>query len=343
MTRTERYQGSQAYALALRRHLCDPGELSLTEAYEFGRRALEDGTSIIDVVSTHEQALSARGLTAAEHRLAMSFLLQCLAPFEMASSRYREANDELRALNAELEQRVAARTADLKFANDELEAFAYSVSHDLRAPLRAVDGFSQVLLDTYRDQLDEQGRDYLSRVRAGARRMGTMIDELLELSRVSRAQLRHQAVDLSTLARRIAEEMVEADPGRRVELVVTDGITAQGDPELLRIVLENLLSNAWKFTSTRAEARVEVGQTEHAGHAAYFVRDNGVGFDMAHAGQLFAPFQRLHRADEFPGVGIGLVSVQRIVSRHGGRIWAEAEPDRGATFVFTLEPDAATT
>ena len=232
---------------------------------------------------------------------------------------------------------MSERTAELRSSNEELEAFVYTVSHDLRAPLRAMDGFSRLLLDSY--PLDARGRDWLSRVRAGAQRMGTMIDELLRLAHVSRVELRHEQVDVTGLARGIASELRSAEPQRNVEFVIPENLTGSGDPDLLRIVLENLLSNAWKFTSTHERATIEVGVREHDGDTAFFVRDDGVGFDMAYAAQLFKPFQRLHRADEFDGHGIGLAGVQRIVTRHGGRIWADAKPDRGATFTFTLGRD----
>jgi signal transduction histidine kinase len=221
-------------------------------------------------------------------------------------------------------------------SNEELDALMYSISHDLRAPLRAMDGFSHVLLEQYGERLDERGRDYLSRVRAGAQQMGTMIDQLLRLSRLAQSDLHPEHVDLSAMARGIAAELRNAEPDRRVEFVIADGITAWGDPHLLQTVLENLLANAWKFTSTRQHARIELGMTRHADRPAYFVRDDGVGFDMAQADRLFGSFQRLHHEDEFPGPGMGLAGVRRIVARHGGRVWAEAEPGRGATFTFML-------
>lgn len=257
--------------------------------------------------------------------------------------------DELRRMNAELEQGVAARTAQLEAANKELEAFAYSVSHDLRAPLRAMHGFSAALLSESRDQLDEQGRHYLDRIGAAAKHMGELVDALLELSRISRREMGHQPVDLSALAREVAAELQTQDRQRKVEWVVADDLMAQGDANLLSLALQNLMGNAWKFTGPRPQARIEVGVLPRAspasaaglvtaeGERVYFVRDNGVGFDMAYADKLFSPFQRLHGTREFPGTGIGLATVQRIIARHGGRVWAEAKVDQGATFHFTLE------
>lgn len=252
----------------------------------------------------------------------------------------RLAEEKIKQFNFELEQRVRERTAALEAANKELEAFAYSVSHDLRSPLRGIDGWSQVLLEDYGDKLDEQARHYLGRVRAETQRMGQLIDDLLVLSRISRAELKISRVDFSAMAEGIAARLGEEDPGRQFEWLIQPGLTAQGDPALLEIALTNLLGNAVKFTRTRLRARIEVGQIQQDGAAVYFVRDNGVGFDMAYAKKLFGAFQRLHRMDEFPGTGIGLATVQRIVQRHGGKIWAEAAVDQGAAFFFTLEGKA---
>ncbi len=237
---------------------------------------------------------------------------------------------------AELEVRVAERTAELAALNAELEAFAYSVSHDLRAPLRGIDGFSQALLEDYADKLDAEGQGYLRRVQAASRHMGQLIDDLLKLSRVTRAEAYHETVELSALAQMVAADLQRQEPGRQVEFVIAEGLTAKGDARLLRVVLENLMGNAWKFTAKHPRARIEFGDTQYNGKRAYFVRDDGVGFDMAYADKLFGAFQRLHSATEFEGTGIGLASVQRIIHRHGGQVWAEGEVEQGATFYFTL-------
>jgi light-regulated signal transduction histidine kinase (bacteriophytochrome) len=229
---------------------------------------------------------------------------------------------------------------ELEGTNRELEAFSYSVSHDLRAPLRTIDGFSQILQEDYERALDDEGVDYLGRVRAASKHMATLIDDLLDLSRVGRRPLRREPVDLARLASGIIEDLRAAEPGREVEFVSGENIMAWGDVSLLKVALENLLGNAWKFTARQEEARIEFGADSRPrpGFLApvYYVRDNGAGFDQAYADKLFGAFQRLHGQDEFEGTGIGLATVARIVHRHGGRVWAEGRVGGGATFYFTL-------
>ncbi len=244
----------------------------------------------------------------------------------------KEAERSIRDLN----EALMHRNAELETVNQELESFSYSVSHDLRAPLRAIDGFSQAVLEDYADKLEAEGRDALRRLRAAAQRMGMLIDDLLKLARVTRAELISEEVDLSALAGEVAEELRQSEPQRSVEIGIQPDMRAQGDGRLLRIALENLLSNAWKFSVGSRQARIEVGMSEEEGEHVYFVRDNGVGFDMAYAGKLFGAFQRLHDAREFPGTGIGLATVQRVIRKHGGRIWAHGEVGHGAVFRFTL-------
>ncbi len=235
-----------------------------------------------------------------------------------------------------LYSRLARANQALAEVNQELEAFSYSVSHDLRAPLRSMTGFAQILLDDYGDKVDAQGRNYLERIQAAARRMGQLIDDLLNLSRVSRGTLREEQVNLSSLAREMLAELRQVQPREQVHVEIQPDLVVKGDPALLQVMLENLLSNAWKFTGKTAQSSIEVGSTRVDGQTAFFVRDNGAGFDMAHASKLFGAFQRLHRAEEFAGTGVGLATVQRILHRHGGRIWAQAAKDQGATFFFTL-------
>ena len=248
----------------------------------------------------------------------------------------RAADEQIRTLNAELEQRVRQRTAELAQAVSELEAFSYSVSHDLRAPLRAIDGFSQALLAHAASGLDDKGRHYLDRIRAGAQRMAELIDDLLLLSRVSRSELRRAPVDVGEIAAGIVGEHRRRQPERVVDVAIAPGMRATGDRRLLAIALENLLDNAWKFTARKSPARIEVGMAPGDGDPVFFVRDDGAGFDMAYADKLFGAFQRLHAASEFEGTGIGLATAQRVIARHGGRIWAEGRPGEGATFFFTL-------
>ena len=245
-------------------------------------------------------------------------------------------SEEIEALNRDLEERVRQRTAELEAANRELESFGHAMAHDLQTPLRAQEGFSRLLLKEHASQMDADAQDCARRINAASQRMAQLLDDLLDLMNVSRADMRPAATDLSALAREAVGELRAADPQRRVEAIVQPGIVAQSDPAMMRIVMRNLLGNAWKFTRPREEARIEFGACEQDGQAAYFVRDNGVGFDPAHAGKLFQPFQRLVTLHQFEGSGIGLATVKRIVERHGGCIRVEAGPDKGATFHFTL-------
>jgi len=244
----------------------------------------------------------------------------------------KRAEEEIKKLNDDLKHHVT----QLEEANKELEAFSYSVSHDLRSPLRSIDGFSQALLEDYGGKLDGEGRDYLQRVRAGSQRMAQLIDDLLNLSRVARSEMSRVPVDLSKIAKDIANGLRKSDQERNVEFVISGGLTAQGDERLLRAAMENLFSNAWKFTSIHPRGRIEFGMARRDGQPVYFIKDDGVGFDMTYVGKLFGPFQRLHSPGDFPGTGIGLATVQRIIHRHGGRIWIEGAVERGATVYFTL-------
>ncbi|MEN3335652.1 MAG: hypothetical protein V7641_5017 [Blastocatellia bacterium] len=248
----------------------------------------------------------------------------------------KHAEDKVQQLNERLEQRVLERTAQLEVANRELDAFSYSVSHDLRAPLRHLDGFSQALLEDYADKLDAEGQGYLQQVRGASQEMAQLIDDLLQLARVTRSEMRREAVNLSEIARAAVNALQKTNTGRRVAVHIAEGLVTYGDKRLLQVVLNNLLGNAWKFTSERQPAEITFGQEPLDGEAVYFVRDNGAGFDMAYANKLFGAFQRLHTANEFEGTGIGLATVQRIVHRHGGRVWAESKVNQGATFYFTL-------
>ena len=245
-------------------------------------------------------------------------------------------NRQLTAANEELESRVAQRTRELEASNQELEAFSYSVSHDLRAPLRTIDGFSLALEEDFGERLDAQGKDYIARVRNGVQRMGTLIDSLLQLSRVTRSDVQRELVDLSQLATLVFRELHAIDPEREVKWIAEPGVIAEVDPRLMRIAFENLIGNAWKFTARTPEATVMFGSSRQNDETVYFVRDNGAGFDMTYVDRLFTAFQRLHGEREFKGSGIGLATVSRIIRRHHGSIWAEGKPGKGATFFFTL-------
>ena len=249
----------------------------------------------------------------------------------------KKAEEEIRLLNEELEQRVLQRTAQLNESNKELEKFSYSVSHDLRAPLRGIDGWSLALLEDYGDKLDDHARKYLDRVRTETQLMGRLISDLLNLSRITRIEPQLMPLNLTAMAQSLANRLQEEKHGHRIEFIIQPDLRANGDNNLINIVLTNLFDNAVKFTGKRSKAIIEFGEAEVDGTKAFFVRDNGVGFDMAFVDKLFGAFQRLHKPSEFPGTGVGLATVQRIIHRHGGRIWADAKVDQGATFYFTLK------
>jgi len=266
-------------------------------------------------------------------------VLNILEDFEGEKVNVELANQELEREIKErkrAEEEIQRTNRELRAANKELEAFSYSVSHDLRTPLRSIDGFSQALLEDYADKLDATALEHLQRVRRAAQRMAALIDDMLNLSRVTRCELHREKLDLSALAKAIASELREAEPGRQVEFVIESGLTAVGDPQLLRSAMENLLRNSWKYTSGHPTARIEFGKNNEEQKNSFFVRDDGAGFDPRYADRLFGAFQRLHTAKEFPGTGVGLATVQRIIHRHGGEIWAEGVVEKGATFYFTL-------
>jgi light-regulated signal transduction histidine kinase (bacteriophytochrome) len=252
----------------------------------------------------------------------------------------QQAEQAVQTLNRGLQQAIV----DLKAVNRELESFSYSVSHDLRAPLRSIDGFSQALLEDCLDQLDVSGQDYLRRIRNATQRMGNLIDDLLNLSQVTRSEMNLDSVNLSLLASHIYTEFHQNEPERQVQFSVQPGLIARGDARLLQVLLVNLLTNAWKFTSKHPQARIEFGTiSDETDIPVYFIRDDGAGFDMAFANKLFGPFQRLHNINDFPGNGIGLATVQRVAHRHGGKVWAEGAVEQGATFYFTLKPEGSRT
>jgi light-regulated signal transduction histidine kinase (bacteriophytochrome) len=341
---TDAFDGlAREYVSALEAYLQARDEPALSRAYELGRRAMVDGLGVLDVATLQRAALKVLVLPAqaAEQiprlEAASDFFHEFLSPFELSLAGYRSANDELQRLNESLRR----QKEEVENVNRELESFSYSVSHDLRAPLRAIDGFSQILVEDFSDALGDDGKKHLSRVREGTRHMGQLIDDLLKLARVTRTEINRSEVDLTALARTIADRLRATAPDRTVTFKFEEEVRCSADPRLLAVLFENLLGNAWKFTSKRERAEITFGRESREGNTVLFVRDNGAGFDMAHAEKLFGAFQRLHSAREFEGTGIGLATVQRVVHRHGGQVWADSEVDGGATFYFTLGIDAS--
>jgi light-regulated signal transduction histidine kinase (bacteriophytochrome) len=333
----------EAYVRALAQYMNAPDEGALADAYGLGRRALAARVSLIEWAALHDGALAALQVsTAGPDALARAgtFFRESLSAYEMTQRGYVETNIWLERLNHDLRNEIAKKerlAEQLQESNRELEAFSYSVAHDLRAPLRHIAGFSQILIEDHGASLDHQSRSLLAGIGDSVHRMSDLIDGLLTLSRAARAEPVREAVDLSIRARAIASRLRQTEPTRSVVIDVAEAMHANGDPRLLDAVLENLIGNAWKFTSKSPRAHIEVGLDSSKTPGIYFVRDNGAGFDMTYANKLFGVFQRLHTREAFPGTGIGLATVQRIIRRHGGRIWAESEVERGATFYFTLE------
>jgi signal transduction histidine kinase len=302
----------------------------------FGRAVAQPIVDLARVAAavSHDKNYSARATPSKE----LDEVGLLITAFNEMLAEIQQRDDELRKAHDELEDRVAQRTRELLFANRELESFSYSVSHDLRGPVDALNGFTYVLLKEYGGRLDAKAKDLLEHIRGSGKRMMQLIDDLLNLSRVSSSVLQSESVDLSAIARSITDELSAREPERKIEFVISAVEKVDGDPRLLRIMLENLLRNSWKYTSSHPRARIEFGSSRENGRTVYFVSDDGAGFDPRSADRLFQPFQRLHPSAEFPGNGVGLATVQRIVRRHGGDIWAKAEVERGATFYFWLAP-----
>jgi PAS domain S-box-containing protein len=309
---------------------------NITERRMAQEKLKEYSENLEQMVARRTKKLEEGSRKLAESQQALTYLLEDV----------NESREELKRANEALEKEISTRKTaeeeikryaiELESTNRELESFSYSVSHDLRAPLRSIDGFSQVILEDYSGCLDEQAMDHLRRVRKASQRMAALIDDLLKLSRVTRTEMKREDIDLTSMSRELLSEFKKSQPNRESVLIVQDGMTVKGDERLLRIMLQNLFDNAWKFTRKKKTVRIECGILKQKKNPTFFIRDNGTGFDMAYADKLFGPFQRLHSSSEFPGTGIGLATVQRIVHRHGGRIWGEAVPGKGATFYFTF-------
>lgn len=327
------------YLAGLEAYLRQAGEGALSEAYELGRRALIDGLGVLDMAALHRTAIERLVLPAAAQdrerfaQAAGEYFNELLSPFEMSLRGYRTANAALQRLN----QTLQSQKEEVETVNQELKAFSHSVSHDLRGPIASIDGFSRLLLEFHASQLDAEGMRFVRNIQQSTEKMTQLIDALLGLARATNAEMLRTEVDLTAMAREIGDRLHTLAPDRQVRIDIQEGLRANGDARLLCAVLENLLGNAWKFTSKRQEAMIEVGSQQHERRTVYFVRDNGAGFDMAYAKKLFGTFSRLHPASEFDGTGIGLATVQRIVHRHGGDIWAESKVNGGATFYFALE------
>jgi signal transduction histidine kinase len=307
----------------------------------FSELAFTAYTSVHDLFSLLGHALKIGGFLLLYRAGFVASVQQPFRRLHVEAATRRRAEAALRQLNQTLEQRVARRTVELQNANRELEAFSYSVSHDLRAPLRAIRGFSEQLQLRHGEALDERSREHLGRIQRASERMGDLIDDLLHLAQIGRQPLACERVDLTELARGVALALTQADPARADPFVIAAGMTVHADRQLIRIALENLMGNAWKFSARNPDARIEVGMRDADGERIVYVRDNGAGFNMDFAHKLFAPFQRLHSVADFEGTGIGLATVRRVVHRHGGRIWAEAEEGKGACFSFTCAPRQA--
>jgi light-regulated signal transduction histidine kinase (bacteriophytochrome) len=328
----------ETYLAGLEAYLRNRSEVALSGAYELGRRAIAEGLGVLDMAALQRAAVERAVLAAPTANrdqvatAAAEYFNELLAPFEMSYRGYRLANEELQRLNERLQQQKEA----VENVNQELEQFSHSVSHDLRAPLARIDGFAELVIEREGAVLSEPGRRYLEFIRVSTAEALQLIKDLLNLARVTRTEMTREDVDLSSICARLLDTLKVLSPARAVELRIQPDVHARADGGLMGIALENLLKNAWKFTSKRERAVIEFGSERRADGMVYFVRDNGAGFDMTYVGKLFGTFSRLHSSNEFEGTGIGLATVQRIIRRHGGKVWAEGEVDRGATFCFTL-------